>query len=218
MLPQFMSGSVFVSPGAEDSGSDGFALNLYEGDPWDGCEDIAREDLGEFFDHQLRLNFSCSLRPSVQQANFTKRGLGGLLPFTPSSTSRLCKDCRPSVGSLSVVSTSASLSVISSSSDLSFESESERKMLSTHRLSASPSIPANVAAGPRFERSSIEPLTEEQESENAWRAACSQWDRRGLKEMVWFAAEAEASHVAGSDAVGRRGVITEKCDTRTPGV
>lgn len=208
-MPRFMFGSAVTSPSVEDSDSSGIAISFFEGDPWEGCEDIAGQDLSEFFNHQLRLNFRCSLRSSnqdassaatrlgIQEASCTTRrfrpqnsgckthNLGSLLPLTPVSAHRLCRDERPSVGSLSVASTSASISGLSTSSDLS-SAGSEWNSPSSGRHSSSPGTPAKDATDSRFARSRVEPLAEEQDSEDAWQAACSQWDKRGLKQFEWF--------------------------------
>lgn len=82
------------SPSAAEAQDSEAAMS--EGDPWEGCDDIAGEDLADFLSHQLQLKDASCFKSSLESS----------LPSTRCSTPRMSEDGRPSVGSLSVASSS----------------------------------------------------------------------------------------------------------------
>lgn len=194
MMSSFVFG-MFSSHTTEDQDPDTMVLSLHEGDPWEGCEDIAGEDLADFLSHQLRLkDASCpvnSPRASV--------------PSTQCSTPRdsTPRGERPSVGSFSATS---------SCSDLSFSID----------CLPPPSPGANivfepVAMEPLVEEEDCE---DDSEGEHDWEVEwmlrshlAAPTSARQLEQIELLAVEAQAPDVG-----DRCLALMEKCKARMPGM
>lgn len=210
-------GVVFSSPTTEDQDADAAMFSMYEGDPWEGCDDIAGEDLADFLSHQLLLkDASCKSLPSTQCS--TPRGnswamssKGASLPSTQCSTPRGCEDGRPSVGSFSTASTCSDLSL---GFDLELHVPSTNGHYTRPSVNSFPPSPENFG----FEPVAMEPLVEE-EGEDDWelefmlRSTLAAPASAKQLQQIELLAETEVS-----DAGDRCVALMEKCKTRMSGI